>query len=180
MRAVATGQAVAEIDGQESPTSVQRVDNQIVVQVGPINATIASVNGKGQTAALDNEGNVRLRPGDSVRIKASGFEPDSIVELWLFSTPVRLGTATVAADGSMVGDFTVPQATATGAHRIAIVARTSDGKAATLAIGILVGEWEKSTDITVWLIVLPIVAAVVGALVLPATRRRRRTRAVVA
>jgi cytochrome c-type biogenesis protein CcmH/NrfF len=42
-------------------------------------------------------------------------------------------------------------------------------------VGINVGEWEKESSLTVWLIVLPIVLAVAGALVLPATRRRRRT-----
>jgi hypothetical protein len=54
------------------------------------------------------------------------------------------------------------------------VARTTDGEPATLAVGINVGEWEKESSLTVWLIVLPIVLAVAGALVLPATRRRRR------
>ena len=37
----------------------------------------------------------------------------------------------------------------------------------------MVGEWEKGAGVTVWLIVLPIVLAAAGALLLPATRRRR-------
>jgi hypothetical protein len=57
---------------------------------------------------------------------------------------------------------------------VVIVARTTDGEPATLAVGINVGEWEKESSLTVWLIVLPIVLAVAGALLLPATRRRRR------
>jgi cytochrome c-type biogenesis protein CcmH/NrfF len=44
-----------------------------------------------------------------------------------------------------------------------------------LTVGVKVGDWKKERSITVWLIVLPIVLAVIGALTLPATRRRRRT-----
>jgi phosphate/sulfate permease len=58
---------------------------------------------------------------------------------------------------------------------VVIVARTEDGKPATLAVGVNVGEWKKESSLTVWLIVVPIVAAVLGALLLPATRRRRKT-----
>jgi len=50
----------------------------------------------------------------------------------------------------------------------------TDGKPATLAVGVLVGNWKKERSITLWLIVLPIVLAGVGALTLPATRRRRK------
>ena len=63
-----------------------------------------------------------------------------------------------------------------GAAAIAVVAKTTDGKPATLTIGVMVGEWNSGSRITVWLIVLPIALAVGGALALPATRRRRRLR----
>ena len=39
--------------------------------------------------------------------------------------------------------------------------------------GVKVGNWTKEQSMVVWLIVLPIVLAVIAALVLPATRRRR-------
>ena len=45
----------------------------------------------------------------------------------------------------------------------------------TLAVGINVGEWDSGLGVAIWLIVLPIAFAVVGALVLPAQRRRRRS-----
>jgi hypothetical protein len=124
--------------------------------------------------ALDEAGNVRLRTGDTVRIKLAGFEPGSVMEAWLFSTPVLLGTTKVGPDGTITATFTIPEDASSGSHRVGIVARTTDGEPATLAVGINVGEWEKESSLTVWLIVLPIVAAVAGALLLPATRRRRR------
>jgi protein involved in polysaccharide export with SLBB domain len=153
---------------------VKRADNQVTVTAGELSATLGSLNAKGAVAALDADGNVRLKPGDTVRIKLAGFKPGSIVEAWLFSTPQLLGTAKVGADGIVVGTFTIPKNISQGSHRIAVVAQTVDGKPATLAVGIKVGEWKKEKSIAIWLIILPIVAAVFGALFLPAVIRRRR------
>lgn len=171
---VATGDAAAEIGGEPADATVQRINNRLVVQAGPLNATIGAVDSNGAAGVLDSAGNVRLQPGDSVRINASGFEPGSVIDVWLFSSPVRIGSAEVGPDGSVSGTFTVPTGTERGSHRLAIIARTVDGEPASLTVGVLVGDWEKSSNIATWLIVLPIVLAVSGALALPATRRRRR------
>jgi protein involved in polysaccharide export with SLBB domain len=145
------------------------------VTAGELSATLGSLNKSGDVSALDADGNVRLKSGDVVRIKLAGFQPGSTVEAWLFSTPQLMGTAKVGADGIVVGNFTVPKNVPQGSHRIAVVAKTKDGKPATLAVGVMVGEWKKERSITIWLIVLPIVLAILGALVLPATRRRRKS-----
>ena len=170
-----SGQAGVEVAGKSTPAVVERVDNQLVVTAGPLRATLGGIGDGGATAALDKDGNVRLSPGDDIRIVLAGFEPGSEVEAWLFSTPVLLGTATVGADGKVSGTFTVPENSPEGAHRIAIVARTTEGEPATLTVGVVVGEWKGSPRVALWLIVTPLVIAMVGALVLPATRRRRRS-----
>lgn len=172
--AVAAGEAGVRIGNRNEAATVTRVDNQLVVSAGPLKAILGGVNPDGSPQALGPDGNVRLRPGDTVRITLSGFEPGSQVEAWLFSSPVLMGRATVSGDGTVTGNFVIPRNAPSGAHRIAVVARTNDGKPATLTVGVLVGDWEKEGSITVWLIVLPIVLAVASALTLPATRRRRR------
>ena len=173
IQAVDPGQAAVTVGDKAEAVTVERADNQLTVKAGKMSATIGGVDSKGSVATLDADGNVRLRPGDTVRIKLAGFEPGSEVEAWLFSTPVLMGTAKVQADGSVTGNFVIPKNAPAGAHRIAIVAKTTDGKDATLTVGVKVGDWKKERSITVWLIVLPIVLAVIGALTLPATRRRR-------
>jgi hypothetical protein len=155
---------------------VERADNQVTVRAGELSATFGSLDSNGSGTPLDADGNIRLQPGDTVRVRLAGFKPGSTVEAWLFSTPVLMGTAKVGADGQVSGNFVVPRNAPDGAHRIAIVARTKDGKPATLTVGVMVGEWESAGGVAVWLIVLPIVLAVLGALVLPATRRRRNPR----
>ena len=172
---VVAGEAAVKVGDEIEDATVERADNQLVVTAGALKAVVGGMNPDGSPMALDEAGNVRLRTGDTVRIKLAGFEPGSVMEAWLFSTPVLLGTTKVGADGAVTGTFTIPDNAPSGSHRVVIVARTTDGKPATLAVGINVGEWEKESSLTVWLIVLPIVAAVAGALLLPATRRRRRT-----
>lgn len=171
---VVAGAAAVKVGDTTEEATVERSDNQLVVTAGALEAVIGGMNPDGTPMALDEAGNVRLRTGDTVRIKLAGFEPGSVMEAWLFSTPVLLGTSKVGSDGTVIGTFTIPANAPSGSHRVVIVASTTDGKPATLAVGINVGEWEKESSLTVWLIVLPIVLAVLGALLLPATRRRRR------
>jgi hypothetical protein len=170
----APGEAAVTVGKKSEPATVERVNNQLTVTAGKLSATVGGLDKDGGNTALDADGNVRLKPGDTVRIKLAGFDPGSIVEAWLFSTPQLMGNAKVGPDGVVVGNFTIPQKVSSGSHRIAIVAQTVDGKPATLAVGIKVGDWKKGPSITVWLIVLPIVLAMGGALLLPAVIRRRR------
>lgn len=172
--AVDAGAAAVRVGDSTEPATVERSDNKLVVTAGGLNAVIGGLNSDGTQMPLDDDGNLRLKSGDTVRIKLAGFQPKSEVEVWLFSTPILLGSTTVGADGTMAGTFTVPAKAESGSHRVVITAKTTDGKPATLAIGINVGEWESGPSVTMWLIVGPLVLAVFGGLLLPATRRRRR------
>ena len=173
--AVAPGEAAVMVGDKKETVTVKRADNQVTVTAGELSATLGGLNKDGGVSALDADGNVRLMPGDTVRIKLAGFKPGSIVEAWLFSTPQLMGTAKVGANGIVVGTFTVPKNIDQGSHRIAVVAKTTDGKSATLTVGVKVGEWKKERSVALWIIVLPIALAVFGALLLPATRRRKKS-----
>lgn len=174
VQAVAPGEAAVTIGGEAASVAIKRENNQVTLAVGDMSATFGSVNKNGDVAALDADGNVRLNSGDVVRVALAGFQANSEVEVWLFSTPHLMGKAKVGADGVVVGNFNVPKNVPAGSHRIALVATTADGKPVTLAVGVKVGEWKKERSITIWLIVLPIVLAIFGALLIPATRRRAK------
>jgi hypothetical protein len=172
--AVAAGEADVKIGDKVETATVQRIQNQLVVSAGALKATLGGLNSDGSSTALDDDGNVRLKSGDVIRIKLAGFKPGSVVEAWLFSTPALLGTAKVGVDGTVTGTFTIPKNASEGSHRIAVVAKTTDGKPATLTIGVMVGEWNSGSRIAVWLIVLPIALAIGFGLILPTRLRRRR------
>lgn len=174
VQAVAPGEAAVSIGGEAASVAIKRENNQVTLAVGDLSATLGSVNSNGDATALDDDGNVRLNSGDVVRVALAGFQANSDVEAWLFSTPHLMGKAKVGADGVVVGNFNVPKNVPAGSHRIALVAKAADGKPVTLAIGVKVGESKKERSITIWLIVLPIVLAIFGALLMPATRRRSK------
>ena len=169
------GTAALKVGDKTETATVERADNQLVVSAGALKAVVGGLNPDGSQMALDDDGNVRLNTGDTVRIKLAGFRPNTVMEAWLFSTPVLMGTTKVGADGTVTGTFTIPKNAPEGAHRVVIVAQTKDGKPATLAVGINVGEWDSGPGVAIWLIVLPIAVAVVGALIVPAQRRKRRS-----
>lgn len=139
---IISGAAALKVGDKTETATVERADNQLVVSAGALKAVVGGLNPDGSQMALDDDGNVRLKTGDAVRIKLAGFKPSTVMEAWLFSTPVLLGTTKVGADGSVTGTFTIPKNAPEGAHRVVIVAQTTDGKPATLTVGINVGEWD--------------------------------------
>ena len=171
---VATGETAVQVDGVETKSQVSRENNQLVVSAGALKATIGGLNKNGTAMSLDEDGNVRLRSGDVVRIKLAGFKPGSTVEAWLFSTPVLLGSAVVSADGSVTGNFTIPKNSSEGSHRIVIVAKSTNGKPTTFTVGVAVGEIARTSTLTRVLIAIPIALAIGIGFLIPNQLRRRR------
>jgi hypothetical protein len=172
--AVAAGETAVQVDGVETKSQVSRENNQLVVSAGALKATIGGLNKNGTAMSLDEDGNVRLRSGDVVRIKLAGFKPGNTVEAWLFSTPVLLGSSVVSADGSVTGNFTIPKNTPEGPHRIVIVAKSTNGKPTTFTVGVAVGEIATTSTLTRVLIAIPIALAIGIGFLIPNQLRRRR------
>jgi hypothetical protein len=171
---VSTGESALNVGGVSTKVELSRENNQLVMQSGAMKAVLSGLDDKGATRALDADGNLRLSGGDVVKLNVGGFKPGSTVDIWLFSTPQRLGTAKVGADGRMSGSFTIPKNVEDGPHRIAITARLPNGKSATFTLGIAVGEIARTSTLTRVLIAIPIVLAIGFGLILPNQLRRRR------
>jgi hypothetical protein len=92
----------------------------------------------------------------------------------LFSTPTKLGTAEVGADGKMSGEYKLPFGTKSGAHRVVVTAKLPNGKPTTFTLGILVGDISTTSTLTRVLIAIPISLAIVFGFLLPTRIRRRR------
>jgi len=171
---VETGQAAVTKDGKVEKATVSRRDNKVVISVGAMSAEVSSVDSNGRTLALDSEGNVTLEPGARVAIKIAGFEPGTDVEMWMFSTPIRIGTATVGSSGTLETIVVIPKDVPTGAHRVAITTKEKGKDKVTFTLGVTVRKFTKESNIATWLIVVPILFAVGAALFLPPALRRRR------
>ena len=172
---VSAGESSVLLDGVKTDTKVARQNNAMVVTAGSVSAALSGINDQGKTVPLDSDGSVRLSAGDSIKVAVGGFKPDSEVEVWLFSTPVRLGSAPVSSDGSMSKTFILPAGVKSGNHRVAVLAKLPNGKTATFTLGIVLGEISTTSTVTRVLIAIPIALAIGFGLILPTRLRRRRT-----
>ena len=171
---VETGQAAVSVGGKVQQSTLTRRDNKVVITVGEMSAEVSSVDADGNTVALDADGNVALEPGSRVALKIAGFEPGTVMEMWMFSTPIRIGTATVGPSGTLDTVVVIPDNVPSGAHRIAVTTKAKGKDAVTFTLGVSVRKFSKETNIATWLIVVPILFAVGSALFLPPALRRRR------
>jgi hypothetical protein len=174
---VDVGQTSVQVDGVKTDATVTRENNQMVVTAGSLSATLSGLDEAGKTSPLDSDGNIHLVGGDVIKISVGGFKTGSLVEVWLFSTPTKLGSAVVGADGAINGLFTIPMGVKSGSHRVVISAKLPNGKPTTFTLGILVGEISTTSTLTRVLIAIPITLAVGFGFLLPTQlRRRRKTR----
>jgi hypothetical protein len=171
---VAAGQTAVQVDGVTTEAVVTRENNQMVVTAGSLSATLSSVDESGKTAPLDSDGNIQLDVGDVIKLSVGGFDPGSLVEVWLFSTPTKLGSLVVGADGTINGLFAVPRGIKSGSHRVVISAKLANGKPTTFTLGILIGNVSTTSTLTRVLIAIPITLAVGFGFLLPTQLRRRR------
>ena len=171
---LSVGESSLNVGGESTKAEVTRENNQLVIQSGSLRAELSGLDDNGATRALDDDGNLRLSGGDVVKLNVGGFQPKSKVDVWLFSTPQRLGSAVVGADGRMSGSFTIPKVVEKGSHRIAITAKLPNGKSATFSIGIAIGEIDRTSTLTRVLIAIPIAVAVLAGFMVPNQLRRRR------
>jgi hypothetical protein len=171
---VAAGETSVQVDGVKTEATVTRENNQMVVTAGSLSATLSGVDDTGNTSPLDSDGNIHLAGGDVIKISVGGFKTGSLVEVWLFSTPTKLGSAVVGADGAINGLFTIPAGIKSGSHRVVISAKLPNGKPTTFTLGILVGDISTTSTLTRVLIAIPIALAIGFGFLLPTQLRRRR------
>jgi hypothetical protein len=170
----APGESGATVDGEEIETTLTRVDNALVVEAGEISVSVNGLRPDGQKVALDPEGNLRLDREDRVFVSASGYEPDSDVEVWLRSAPVKLAGVRTDARGEFTGIFPLPAGVDAGDHRVVLAGRTKSGGDSIIGVGLRIGEYRKESNTGRWIISFAIALAVILGLVIPTTTRRRR------
>ncbi len=171
---VSTGESALDVGGVRTNVDVSRENNKIVLKSGTYQAVLSGLDSSGGTRSLDADGNLRLTSGDVLRLNMGGFKVGTQVEVWMFSTPVRLGTTKVETDGRVTGTFTIPKNIEDGSHRIAVTAKLPNGKSTTFTLGILVGDVSTTSTLTRVLIAIPITLAIGFGFLLPTQIRRRR------
>jgi hypothetical protein len=91
--------------------TVELTDGFITLNVDPIDPGSITSN---------PDGSQTLAVGKTVSVTGNGFDPFSIVQIWMFSQPRLLATVRVGADGSFVQPVLVPTDLAVGDHTMQV------------------------------------------------------------
>ena len=171
---VSPGEASATVNGKKIAITITRENNQLVFTGAGITGTLRGTKANGDAIALDTDGNLRIETGDKVSLVSEGYEADSVVDVWLFSTPKKIGTITADALGKSSGTFTVENGLEAGNHRLVLKGVNKDGDEVVMAIGIVAGAVDTVSTVSRVLIAVPIALAIVAGLFIPNQLRRRR------
>jgi hypothetical protein len=92
----------------------------------------------GQPMDVASNGMLQVFQNRSIRIAGSGFAPNSMATVWLFSEPVKLGEIQADANGGFADLFAIDTAIPLGDHTIQINGQHTDGSVRTVAMGVSV------------------------------------------
>jgi hypothetical protein len=171
---LSSGEAGALVDGEEVETTLMRSNNALVVSGAGIEASVYGMSPDGARIDLDEDGLLRLNTQDQVVVEAEGYEAGNVVDVWMYSTPTRLGQLTADATGLIKGSFLLPKSLESGDHRVVLDGQNSRGQDVILGIGVSVGEVNQGSLLSRLLIIVPVSLAILAALIIPTTLRRRR------
>jgi len=175
---LAPGEAGAVVNGQKTAATLSRADNQITVTAGDITTTFSGLTSDGERVLLNAEGILVVNEGDSLVVSATGFAPNTDVEVWMYSTPSQLGVITADIDGKVSGTFALSEGLEAGNHRVVLSGENPDGVNALVGLGLSYGSLDSGSAVTRVLIAIPIALAILFGLFLPAVTRRRKKTAI--
>ena len=127
------------VAGQSAQVVVTQIDKQQVhAAIGESTMMVASVGESGALEPLLANGSVALTRGSTLRVDGTGMMPGSQVAVWLHSTPTKLGSADVGADGAFAEVLSVPASIELGGHKVQFIGSAPDGSAMEFALGVTV------------------------------------------
>jgi hypothetical protein len=127
------------VSGQSAPVVITQIDKQQVhAAIGESTMMVASVGETGALEPLLANGSVAFTRGSTLRVDGTGMLPGSQVAVWLHSTPTKLGSADVKADGTYAEVLSVPSEIELGGHKVHFIGSTPDGSTMEFALGVTV------------------------------------------
>ena len=110
---------------------------KFMVRITPIRAEDAVVLNDGATG-------LRVYRNRTIAIQGEGFAKESEVEVWVNSTPVKLGTAMTDTNGAFSETFTTPQGIELGEHTLTLSGNLPDGTLSKTSVGLIVLDEETA------------------------------------
>ncbi|MER3388456.1 MAG: fibronectin type III domain-containing protein [Microcella sp.] len=142
------GTSTAIVDGEPRQSTVVVDGERFTVSTQGATLVVEPMSGSGSSPAGGDTTPVVVVEGD-VTIEVGGFEADSEIEIWAYSTPTYLTSMTAGADFAAGTVVTLPASIRPGEHTIVVTGTGMNGEPIELSLGILVveeGEEETAAE----------------------------------
>jgi len=135
------GESLATSGGAPETVRIEvRQDAREVATIaGEWHITLTVPEASGRISEVGSRATIILTQSQSAAVSGEGFQPDTRVDLWLFSDPTLFGSVTVGADGTFTGEFYVDaRFVLVGEHTLQVQGVGRDGfvKAANLGVAV--------------------------------------------
>jgi hypothetical protein len=142
--AVVDGNPV-EVEVVESPASLE-------VTVGGVVATVGGISGGSNPLALTENGEVEVSTEESVRFSLTGFQPNSKVDLWLYTRDKQsqafLGSFLTSERGVLSEEIQIPVGELVGAGDLVISGTNKTGQQVSIGVPIQVVQVARASGFT--------------------------------
>ena len=152
MGGLPTGASVVLLNGEKVDAVVQpdtrptaRQPVGLIVTGSDFSMRLMGLGTDARPLGLTPDGALVLEADRQARVSGSGFQPNSDVNLYVFSEPRYIGTVRTDAQGSFDGTVPVPMDLAEGRHTLQSNGFTPDGRVRSLSLGVHVDNTEAST-----------------------------------
>jgi len=96
------------------------------------------------TVVVAGETLLRIYRNQTVAVQGKGFAKDAVVEVWINSTPIMIGTIKTDTDGAFNETLLLPEGIEVGEHTLTVSGELADGTMGKTSIGAIVVDSEYS------------------------------------
>jgi hypothetical protein len=135
----------------KSSTAVE--GNTVTVSAGGVEAEVSTASTPTDSINTKNEQGLVLASGEIADVSIDGLQPNSEMEVVIYSTPRQLGTLLVNEFGELVASIQIPSDMEPGPHTLVLTGLDKFGKQIELKFGLVVYSPDSYIPIWVWLVV---------------------------
>ncbi|MDA8580256.1 fibronectin type III domain-containing protein, partial [Pontimonas sp.] len=173
------GQSLATSAGVPETVTIEARpdDREVAVMSGAWAFSVALPDDAGEIEQVDSGATITMVQTKTATVSGEGFQPETRVDIWLFSDPTLLGSVIVSVDGSFAGEVYMDARYATpGEHTLQLQGVADDGFIKAANLGVVVQEpvllTVEGAGGLLWWVVGVFLLAVLVMVVLLARRRR--------
>ena len=148
-----SGEVRASVGGVEVEAKTTVGKNAVTVSVGEVKAKISNKGATDNSTNTDTQQGLVLSSGESADVSIDGLQPNSEVEVVIYSTPRNLGSLEVNEFGELVASIEIPSNMESGSHTLVLKGLDKFGKQIELKFGLVVYSPDAYIPVWVWFLI---------------------------